>query len=128
MVVIAISIAGDPGRIDGLFPGRIIVHQQGNDRSGARNKPGGVYPEIEIIFHVVHGALHTLTKPILKPAGVFIQPGGFGDAAIFEPEVAGPLSNPICMLATQQLVKFLSAGSIRLISNLSILVSFNPLH
>jgi hypothetical protein len=43
-------------------------------------------------------------KPILKPAGVFIQPGGFGDAAILEPELTGPFSNPICMLAAQQLV------------------------
>ncbi len=52
-----------------------------------------------MIFHIPHGALHALMKPLLEAAGVFIQPGGFCDAAILEPELAGPFSDQIGMLA-----------------------------
>jgi hypothetical protein len=47
----------------------------------------------------MHAALHSLMKPVLEAAGVFIQPGGFGDATILEPKLPGPLPDQNGMLA-----------------------------
>src|ERR1700684_3382898 len=67
VVVVAVNVAGDPGRACRLLPGREIVHQQGDDRSGTRYEPGGVDTEVEMIFHIFHRPVAALAKPALEP-------------------------------------------------------------
>ena len=41
-----------------------------------------------MVFHVVHGPVHTLMQPGFQPPGVFIQAFGPGNAAMVETQLA----------------------------------------
>ena len=90
MIVLAIGIPGDPRGAGWLHALGEIIHEQGDDRLRAGDKPGGIYPEVEMIFHIMHGPMHTLMEPGFQPPGVFIQRDGFGYTAKVETQLMGP--------------------------------------
>jgi len=91
MVILAIGILGYPGRRRQLLPTGEVIHQQGNDGFGAGHQPGRVYPEIEMVFHVLHGALHAFIQPGFQAAGIVIQHYRAGNAAVVKTQFPGPL-------------------------------------
>ena len=43
-----------------------------------------------MIFHILHGALHTFMKPSFQPPRILIQPLRTGDPAMVESKITGP--------------------------------------
>ena len=110
VIIRAKRILGDAGRGWLLLEGREVVDQQSDDRPGAGDQPGRVYPQVEMVFHIVHRTLHPLPEPIFKPAGIIVQANGLRDAAMIEAQFPGPLLNKVCVIVFCQLSVFCHPG------------------
>jgi hypothetical protein len=91
MIIVPIGILGDAGRIGWRLLCGEIVQEQCNHRFRARHQPGRINPEIEVIFHIVHGSMHPLVQPFLQPPGVFVQRNRPGDTTMVESQLKAPL-------------------------------------
>ena len=113
MIILAKRILGDAGGGWLLPEGGEVIDQQSDDRPGAGDQPGRVYPHVEMVFHIVHRTLHPLPKPIFKPAGVIVQANGLRDAAMIEAQFPGPFLNKVCIIVFCQLSVFYHPGVCR---------------
>jgi hypothetical protein len=47
----------------------------------------GVYPQLEVIFHVFHAGIHAVVQPAFEPDCIIIQSLCFCDAAMIESQL-----------------------------------------
>lgn len=100
VVVISVSILGYFRAIGllGLF--RIIVQQQRHHRFCAGHQQRGVYPQVKIVFHVLHLPVHALVQPGFQAARIVIQFTCTGNAAVAETQFLAERFNEICIKNT----------------------------